>query len=162
MNPLSWSFRPQMLLGGITCLALVGFAFYTQLQWGLEPCELCIHQRIAYLVLAGTFFLAALISPRARSARRSLSILTALAALVGALIAGKQIWHKLFPPAMPTCAVSFDFVENPTLWQQLFTATVECGVGDWIFLGLSMPAWSLIWFVILGAWALHAGFKKLR
>jgi len=157
MNPFAWSFRPQMLLGGLICLALVSFAFYTQLQWGLEPCELCIHQRIAYLVLAGTFFLAALISPRA--ARRSLSILPALAALAGAFIAGQQIWHKLFPPAMPTCAVSFDFVENPSLWQKLFTATVECGIGDWIFLGLSMPAWSFIWFVLLGAWALRAGFK---
>jgi len=158
MNPLSWSFRPQMLLGGVTCLALVGFAFYTQLYWGLEPCELCIHQRIAYLVLAGVFILAALIS---RSARRSLSILTALAALAGALIAGKQIWHKLFPPAMPTCAVSFDFVENPSIWHQLFTATVECGIGDWIFLGLSMPAWSLIWFILLGLWAVQSGFRTI-
>jgi len=56
-------------------------------------------------------------------------------------------------------AVSFDFVENPSLWHQLFTATVECGIGDWSFLGLSMPAWSLIWFVLLGVWALWAGFK---
>jgi len=153
LNPLTWSFRPQMLLGGLICLALVAFAFYTQLQWGLEPCELCIHQRIAYLVLAGTFFLAALISPRARPARRNLSLLPALAALAGAYIAGQQIWHKLFPPAMPT--------ENPTLWHQLFTATVECGIGDWHFLGLSMPAWSLIWFVLLGFWALQSGFRAI-
>jgi len=157
MNPSVWPLRIKMLLGGITCLALVGFAFYTQRYWGLEPCELCIHQRIAYLLLAGFFFLTALFPPRAR---RSLSVLTALAAISGAFIAGKQIWHKLFPPTMPTCAVSFDFVENPNIWQQLFTSTVECGVGDWIFLGLPMPAWSLIWFLLLGTWALWAGFKK--
>jgi len=159
MNPLAWPYRPQMLLGGMICLALVGFAFYTQLHWGLEPCELCIHQRIAYLILAGTFFLAALIAPRTRPARRRLTLLPLLAALAGAWIAGQQIWHKLFPPAMPTCAVSFDFVENPSLWHQLFTATVECGIGEWFFLGLSMPAWSLVWFLLLAVWALRAGFK---
>jgi len=82
MNPLSWSFRPQMLLGGLTCLALVGFAFYTQLYWGLEPCELCIHQRIAYLILAGIFLLAALIAPRAR---RSLHIAASAPAIKTAL-----------------------------------------------------------------------------
>jgi len=159
MNPLAWSFRTQMLLGSAVCLALDGFAFYTQLQWGLEPCELCIDQRIAYLVLAGAFLLAALLAPRGTTARRSLSILTALTALSGAWIAGQQIWHKLFPPELPTCAVSFDFIENPSLWQQFTTSTVECGLGDWVFLGLPMPAWSFIWFVLLGVWAILAGFK---
>jgi len=149
-----------MQLGSAVCLALVGFAFYTQLQWGLEPCELCIHQRIAYLILAGCFLLSALLAPRRARARRSLSVLTALAAISGAWIAGQQIWHKLFPPEMPTCAVSFDFVENPSLWHQLFTATVECGIGDWVFLGLSMPVWSLIWFLLLAAWSLWVGFKR--
>jgi len=151
-----------MQLGSAVCLALVGFAFYTQLQWGLEPCELCIHQRIAYLVLAGAFLLTAIFAPRGTTARRSLSILTALTALSGAWIAGQQIWHKLFPPEMPICAVSFDFVENPSLWHQLFTATVECGIGDWVFLGLSMPVWSLIWFLLLGTWTLLAGFRKIE
>jgi len=160
MNPLMWSFRTQMLTGSLTCLALVGFAVYSQFQWGLEPCKLCVHQRIAYLFLAAAFQLAALLAPRSAPARRILSTLTALPALAGALIAGKQLWLKLFPPAMPGCPVTFDFVENPSLWQQIFTPTVECGLGDWVFLGLSMPTWSLIWFLLLTIWALFAGFKS--
>jgi len=161
-NPLTWSFRQQMLAGALACVALVGFAFYTQLQWGLEPCELCIRQRVVYLLLAGMFLLAAIVSPPRRRARLVLAGMAAVGAAPGAFFAGKQIWMKLFPPELPTCSISFDIPAEPTVWQQLFTATAECGLGEWAFLGLSMPAWSLVWFVLLGAWALHAGFKKLR
>ena len=48
MNPFRWPFRHQMLLGATACFALIGFAIYTQLSWGLEPCPLCIFQRLAF------------------------------------------------------------------------------------------------------------------
>ena len=37
MNPLRWSFRAQFLAGFLGCVALVGYAIYTQLYQGLEP-----------------------------------------------------------------------------------------------------------------------------
>ncbi|MGO1893954.1 MAG: disulfide bond formation protein B, partial [Luteimonas sp.] len=40
------------------------------------------------------------------------------------------------------------------------TGTGDCGTVDWTLLGLSMPAWSLLWFLLLGAWALHAGSRR--
>ena len=51
MNPFHWSFRAQFLAGFLACAALVGYAIYTLLYQGLEPCTLCIFQRIAYAVL---------------------------------------------------------------------------------------------------------------
>ena len=39
------------------------------------------------------------------------------------------------------------------------TGTGDCGNIDWRFLGLSMPMWSMVWFVGLALWALYAGFK---
>ena len=48
MNPFRWSFRAQFLAGFLGCAALIAYAIYTQLYQGLEPCPLCIFQRIAY------------------------------------------------------------------------------------------------------------------
>ena len=44
--------------------------------------------------------------------------------------------------------------------RKVMTATGNCGDIDWTFLGLSMPWWSLIWFVLLGAWAAYAAFRR--
>ena len=52
MNPFRWSFRAQFLAGFLGCAALIGYAIYTQLYQGLEPCPLCIFQRLAYAALA--------------------------------------------------------------------------------------------------------------
>ena len=41
----------------------------------------------------------------------------------------------------------------------VLTGTGDCGNVDWRFLGLSMPMWSLVWFLLLAAWALYAGFR---
>ena len=57
MNPLRWSFRAQCLLGFLTCAGLLAFAIYMQIQMGLEPCPLCIYQRIAFAAV-GVLFLA--------------------------------------------------------------------------------------------------------
>jgi disulfide bond formation protein DsbB len=48
------------------------------------------------------------------------------------------------------------------LYNQAMNARGDCALVDWSFLGLSMPAWSLVWFVLLGAWALFAGFHGRR
>ncbi|MCA1714899.1 MAG: disulfide bond formation protein B, partial [Gammaproteobacteria bacterium] len=40
------------------------------------------------------------------------------------------------------------------------TDSGECANVDWSLLGLSMPAWSLVWFVVLGLWAVQAAFKR--
>ena len=34
--------------------------------------------------------------------------------------------------------------------RRVFTGSGECAEVDWTFLGLSMPAWSLVWLLLLG------------
>ena len=58
MNPLRWPFRAQFLLGFLICAGLLGYAIFLQLKMGLEPCPLCIFQRLAFAAL-GLLFLAA-------------------------------------------------------------------------------------------------------
>ena len=43
----------------------------------------------------------------------------------------------------------------------IFTSSGECAVVNWTFLGLSMPAWVLIWFVALGALAIVANWARV-
>ncbi|MFP3786408.1 disulfide bond formation protein B, partial [Burkholderia sp. SIMBA_024] len=69
MNPMHWSFRTQFLLGFVVCVALLGYAIYLQLHDGLEPCPLCIFQRIAFAALGLVFLLGALHGPRGKGGR---------------------------------------------------------------------------------------------
>ncbi|WP_407354304.1 disulfide bond formation protein B [Luteimonas sp. R10] len=163
-NPLRWSFRAQLLAGAAICAALIGFAIFSQLQWGLEPCPLCIFQRIAFAALGAVLLLGGLHAPRSRAGRAVYGVLGFLAAAVGIGIAGRHTWMQLFPPEIPACGPPLDFLRETmsttSLIRKVLTGTGDCGDVDWTFLGLSMPAWSLVWFVLLGAWALYAGFRR--
>ena len=55
MNPLRWPFRAQFLLGFLICAGLLGYAIFLQLKMGLEPCPLCIFQRLAFAALGLLF-----------------------------------------------------------------------------------------------------------
>jgi disulfide bond formation protein DsbB len=46
--------------------------------------------------------------------------------------------------------------------KKAFMASGDCGEVNWTFLGLTMPAWALLWFVGLGVGALWAGFRQRR
>jgi disulfide bond formation protein DsbB len=166
MNPLRWSFRTHFLSAAAVCFALIGFAIYTQFAWGLEPCPLCIFQRIAFAALGTVLLLGGLFAPRGTGGRRAWGVLAFAAAAVGAGIAARHVWIQLNPPPVPSCGAPLSFLretmDTPTLIQKVLTGTGDCGTVDWTFLGLSMPAWSLVWFVLLAAFALHAAFRRDR
>ena len=166
MNPFRWSFRTRMLAASVACFSLIGFAVFSQLQWGLDPCPLCIFQRIAFAALGVVLLAAGLHAPRVAWGRRGWSLLSLVAAGVGASIAGRHVWIQLFPPPVPACGPPLDFLRETLstghLIRRVLTGTGDCGIVDWTFLGLSMPAWSLLWFILLAAWALHAGFRSAR
>ena len=159
MNPFSWSFRSQFLLGFAVCAALLGYAFYVQFQLDIQPCPFCIFQRIAFAALGIVFLLGGLHAPRAPGGRKAWSLLAFVAAAVGAGYAGRHSWVQLNPPAMPSCGPGLNFLIEQN---SVLGAKGDCSTIDWSFLGLSMPMWSLLWFVALAAWALYAGFRARR
>ena len=135
--------------------ALMGYALYAQHVLGLEACPLCIFQRIALIALGIVFAVAALHAPRGSGAR-AYSVLGVLVAAVGAGISG---WHvrlqNLPPEQVPACGPGLDYMFDafPMLdaLRMVFTGSGECAEVNWSFLGLSMPGWVLVWFVLLGA-----------
>ena len=56
MNPLRWPFRAQFFLGFLICAGLLGYAIFLQLKMGLEPCPLCIFQRLAFAALGSVSY----------------------------------------------------------------------------------------------------------
>ena len=155
MNPdPARDFRMRYLAGFAACAALIGVALYSQLHGGLEPCPLCIFQRVAFAALGLVFLLGGLHAPRSAGMRRLYGVLALLAAAAGGAIAGRHVWLQSLPKdQVPACGPALDYMLDSMpiagVVRKVLTGSGECANVDWSLLGLSMPAWSLIWFVLL-------------
>ena len=143
--------RLTFLLVTAACMALMMFSFYLQFALGLEPCPLCISQRIALTGLGIVALVAALHNPAKRGYRRYGGFL-ALFSLTGALLAARQIWIQNLPaekvPAcMPGIEYLVDILPVADLLKIMLTGTGDCAEIQWTFLGLTIPGWTLIVFV---------------
>jgi len=145
--------------GFLICSGMMAFALYEQYQLYLEPCPLCVFQRMAVIGLGVSFLLLAIHNPQPGWARRIYLGLFSLSMLAGITVAGRHVWLQHLPPdKVPSCGPGLGYMlDNFPLGDALkmvFTGSGECATVDWTFLGLSMPAWVLISVVTLGA----AGF----
>ena len=146
--------RPVNFAGFLICAGLIAYALYAQLHLGLDPCPLCIFQRIGIAALGVVFLIAALHNP-GRSGARVYAVLIAIAALATIAVAGRQLYIQHLPPgAIPSCgaplSMMLKFMPLTTVIRKVLTGSGECGVVNWTFLGLAMPAWVLIWAALLG------------
>lgn len=142
--------RPLFVLGFVACALLMTAALYLQHVSGLEPCPLCILQRIAVIALGAVFVIAALHNPR-RSGQRVYGLLLMLLAATGAAIAGRHVWLENLPEdRVPACGPSLDYMlENLPFARTLelvLRGSGECAEVSWRMLGLSIPSWTLIAF----------------
>lgn len=163
-NPFCWSFRSQYFLGFLLCAGFIGFAIFSQFQWGLLPCPLCIFQRIAFAGMAVVFLIGGLHAPKGVWGRRLYGLLALIPGGIGIGIAGRHVWLTHLPAdQVPECGPPLQFMMevNPLtdVIRKVLTGSGECAKVDWTFLGLSMPAWSLLWFVLLSCYALYAAFR---
>jgi protein dithiol:quinone oxidoreductase len=164
LNPLRWPFRAQCLLGFAVCYGLIGFALFSQSYWDLKPCPLCIFQRIAFAAFGAVLLIAGLHAPKAAFGRRAYGLLALIPAAIGGGIAARHVWLTVIPESeRPSCGPPLEFMMeiNPLteVIKLVLTGSGECGKIDWTFLGLSMPAWSLLWFVSIAVFILYAAFK---
>lgn len=165
MNPLSWSFRTAFGVAAAIIAAFLAFAYYAQFQMGLEPCPLCILQRVAFIALFVVCLLAAIHAPRGGTAKKAYGALALLAAGTGAGIAGRHVWLQHLPPdQVPDCGPGLEYMLEAFPLSKtitmLFTGSGECAKVDWTFAGLSMPEWTLVWFAVFVLGALYYGFRN--
>jgi len=150
--------RTGNLAGFLMCLSLISYALYAQYGLGLEPCPLCILQRVA-VITAGVLFLLALLHDPGDRGARAYGVLIDLAALAGIAVAARQIWIIAQPPgSVAECGASLDYMMAVLPWHEVLakvlTGSGECSKVDWTFLGLNMPTWVLMSLVVVGTWGL--------
>lgn len=139
------------LAGFLVCAALMAAALYFQYGMNLEPCPLCIFQRV-FVIVTGLILLVGALHNPGRLGRRIYGGLTALTATLGAAVAGRHVWIENLPfDQQPGCGYSLnDMLETFPLLKTLklvLAGSGGCGQVAWSFLGLSMPSWTLIFFI---------------
>lgn len=165
LQPSLRSFRTLFLLGFAACAALLAYAFYLQLYQGLEPCPLCIFQRVAFVALGLVFLIGGLHAPARPGTRRTYGAAALVAAFAGIAVAGNHVRLQHLPPdQVPSCGPGLDYMLEAMpitgVVRKVMTGSGECASVDWSFMGLSMPAWSLVCFLVLGGWATYAAFRR--
>jgi len=149
------SARAGYLLGFVASFASVGLALWIQTRYQLNPCPLCISQRLAIL-LTGIIFLIAVLHNPGSVGINCYAILGAISALFGASISTRHVWLQHLPPELvPECSPGISFMlQNFPLFDTvklMLNGTGDCAKIDWTLLGFSMPAWTLVAFLSLAA-----------
>jgi len=150
----------------LACVALMLYALYAQYVLRLEPCPLCVFQRVGVVSLGVVFMLAALHNA-GRAGSSVYSLLLLLAGLGGGGVAARHVWLQSLPPdKVPACGPGLDFMLEQfplaEALQMVFSGSGECADVDWSFLGFSMPAWVLLTVTALTLFGLYANLIARR
>jgi disulfide bond formation protein DsbB len=140
------------------------YALFAQYALNLEPCPLCIFQRVAVIALGCVFLLAGLYNP-GRVSRRIYVALILLCGGAGLGVAGRHVWLQNLPPdKVPACGPGLDFMLNTFPFTEVLSIVLsgsgECADIDWSFLGLSMPIWVFIAVSVLLVWGCWANLRR--
>jgi protein dithiol:quinone oxidoreductase len=154
--------RAAYFLGFLVCAALMAFALYLQYGLDLEPCPLCVFQRVAMIATGVVFLVAALHNP-GRGGAAFYAVLTLVSAGIGAGLAAWHIWIQGQPKgSVPACGMGLDYMlDTMPLWDvisRVLKGSGECAEQGWVFLGLAIPSWTFVFFVAIIA----AAFALIR
>ena len=129
----------------------MGVALYLQHYAHLEPCPLCVFQRVS-LMSMGIVALIAFIHNPAALGRRIYAGLSLVGALAGVGVAGRHVWLQHLPAdEVPSCGPGLDYWMDTFPFQEVVQKVLrgsgECAKVDWMMFGLSLPEWTLMMFV---------------
>jgi disulfide bond formation protein DsbB len=158
--------RLANFLGFLACAGLLGYAYFVQYGLHLEPCPLCILQRIGVFLTGIVFLVAALHGTRRDGAgRRTYAFIVAIPVLATAAVSARQLYIQSLPPdSLPSCGASvgimLKFMSVTEVLGKILTGSGECQKVDWRLFGLAMPGWVLIAVLALGAWGIWANCRR--
>ena len=140
-----------LILG--TCLAMTATALYMEHVMELQPCYLCITQRVFVLLVAFIALLAFLHNPTG-ALHKVYSGLIVAAALGGGFFSGKQLWLQSLPEEqVPACGPPaeylFEILDFSEALSMLLQGDGNCAEVQWTLLGISIPGWTMAGFLLL-------------
>ncbi|MCX7689103.1 MAG: disulfide bond formation protein B [Fimbriimonadales bacterium] len=129
----------------------------------LEPCHLCIFQRLVFMLLALLATLTAWLWRPDRPLYWAAALPFLALATLGAGVAAYQSWLQWQPAGALACSGRLGPIERLVEWlgekaPLLFLASGACEDKQWVFLGLSLANWSFLAFgaaIALGVWTLR-------
>ena len=158
--------RLGYVAGFLICGGLILYALYLQYYEYQNPCPLCVLQRVVYIALMVVFLLGGLHGPR-RTGAVVYSTLLVLVSLTGAGIAARHVWLQHLPKdKVPECGPGLGYILDRfplfNALEKIFRGSGECAEAGWRLMGLSIAEWSLVWFILLGAYAVFVAAAARR
>lgn len=130
--------------------AVIGVALFLEHHDQLQPCPLCIFQRLAFILIA-VGSLIVFLGYHCRYARLTGWIFSFIFSLAGLALALRQMWlQHLGASAVTTCVPGLNYLYSNFSWFKatmlVFQGTSDCAAVTWRLFGLSMAGWSAICF----------------
>ncbi|MGE3318325.1 MAG: disulfide bond formation protein B [Candidatus Berkiella sp.] len=139
----------------LTALALLVVAGSFILQYGfkLQPCSLCIIDRALVMVMVVIFLVAFFHNPK-KVGQLIYGLLGFLVAVAGIAVTARHLWLLQLPPdKVPECGPGLSYLLETMPFQEalmvIFKGSGECAKNVPYFLGLSLPSWTMIAFILL-------------
>ncbi len=148
----------------LVTVASMAFALYLQHQLHLEPCPLCITQRV-FVMLVGLFALLAALHNPSGWGRRVYAVLCTLAAVAGGAVAARHVWLQHLPEDLaPACGPSLEYMLETLPLSETFELVMmgdgNCAETVWTLFGFSIPEQTLALFVVMAAVSLYQLFRR--
>ena len=137
------------LFAGTISIFLVIFSVIIQEIYSLDPCPLCITQRIVFLI-SGVVFLTFYLRPFNKWIELFVLLAINLFGLVFAL--RHVLIQKKLIQIPAECGIDlgymFDNFPLTEMFELVFRGTGDCSEIDWTLIGITIPEWSALWFGI--------------
>lgn len=153
----------QLSIVSLSLLVLLA-SFYLQYVKGFEPCPLCLMQRVSIIFILAfgliNFY-------RKSSCSQALFVTQYILALLGIYFAARQMWLMSLPSSeIPACLPGLSVLVHYFPWHETVRALVwgsgNCTEIRWTWLGLSIPAWSIVYFVCVAIATVMAYFRPKK
>ena len=134
---------------------MLAYGLYVQHVLFIDPCPLCVFQRLAFIWMGAVALLAVIHNPQ-DFGRPVYGGLLILGAAAGITVAVRHLWLQSLPAEqVPDCGMGLNYMLETLPFTQVlaevFRGSGECAEGDWVFLGLSMPGWTFLWYLAFAA-----------
>ena len=149
-----FSYRSLAFLGLLTCIAAMLFAIlYLENILYLDPCPLCILDRVVIIALGVIFLIALLHGPRTIFTK-VYGFLGIVLSSIGIALASRHIWLQNLPKdQVPECGPDLYYMLDTLplfdVLKKTLTGSGSCAEISWTFANLTIPEQTLILFVFL-------------
>lgn len=165
MTREKWSIIAPLAAASASALALAA-AYAAQYAFDIQPCVLCLYQRIPYFI-AGTMALLALVLPAGDDDRSLMMALVGAVFLIGAGLAFyhfgvERHWWAGAAACQAAGKAGFQPLSTAELMEQLHSPPPKpCDQVDWMILGVSVTAWNALASLALAAFSFE-GAKRIK